>query len=213
MAKTNTVPKNLLVLSWLNVLEHDILESKKHHLYFNALKSADCPCKCLLGVIRTIGGIETDARSHQKFPAAIRSDPRRSAAICSNPAASKPPFGFRRGVRLGERKRSRCLAHPQRSEPIRTDPNRSDPNRLQLTPTDLLCPFWPPPLCLVEPGFQCSGYNFVFRDLTSHERAKWRQWGGGIQYRNLFECKVGEYLCPAQINAPFLSGLFSSGFS
>ena len=72
-----------------------------------------------------------------------------------------------------------CLAHPQRSEPIRTDPNRPEPtptdsNRPQ---SDPLCPFWPPPLCLVEPGFQCSGCNFVFRDLTSQERAKRWQWG------------------------------------
>ena len=133
---------------------------KKYLLYFMVLKSADCPCKCLLGVIRTIGGIETYTRSHQIFQAAIRtirSHPRRSAAIRSDPAASEPLFG----VRWGYAQEPECAqtpvpcirTDPNRSEPIRTDPNRSqpiptDPNRPQPTPTN---PNWPPVSLLAPP--------------------------------------------------------------
>ena len=131
---------------------------KKHHLYFNVLKSADCPCKCLFGVIRTIGGIETDARSHQKFHAAIHNDPRRSAAIRGDPrrsAATLPhpnrPLGSAGGTPRGKEALSRlpCASaairtDPNPSEPIRTDPNRPQLD-LQPTPSGLLCPFPPPP--------------------------------------------------------------------
>ena len=85
------------------------------NLYFYVITIyAYCLSTCLLGVIRTIGGIETDARSHQNFPAAIHSYPRRSAAIRGDP--NRLFWGVPPGVRLGQGKRSRaCLAHPRQS--------------------------------------------------------------------------------------------------
>ena len=143
---------------------------KKCLLYFNVLKSADCLCKCLLGVIRTLGGIETYTRSHQIFQAAIG----RSAAIRGGPqrpcrirTALWGPLEVRPGTRMRLRRRSRASepirTDPNRSEPIRTDPNRSEPaptgpNRPQLTS----CVPSGPHLFWVRPGFQCSGCSFFF---------------------------------------------------
>ena len=156
-------------------------KGKKSPLYFLFLKvlivhvNVSLVSFGRLGASRHTPAPTQFSRQPSAWSATIRGDPRRSAAIRSDPAASEPPFGVRWGYARNQKalRRRSCA-----SEPIRTDPPQptpTDPNQPQLTSC---VPSGPPPPLLVRPGFQCSGCSFFFRDLTSQERAKRWQRGG-----------------------------------